>query len=50
MGEGSGSLVSVEKGLKLSPGTGELDGGLPRTDGCVDSFCKSCFVDGYPDK
>nr|POE97245.1 hypothetical protein CFP56_60347 [Quercus suber] len=36
VGEGSGSHIL--KIPKLSPSTGELEGDLPRTDGCVDEF------------
>lgn len=38
VGEGSGSYASIEKFLKFSPSTSELDGDLPRTDECVDEI------------
>nr|POF09828.1 hypothetical protein CFP56_63632 [Quercus suber] len=38
VGEGSGSHILAEKISKLSPSTGELEGDLPKTDGCVDEF------------
>ena len=41
VGEGSGSHVSAEKVPKLSPSSGELDGDLPRTNGCVDEILTS---------